>query len=282
MKWMPKFKETFYYVDSVFVVNEKEWENSILDEVRREKGNCFQTREKAEIAAQLVKETVLDLHKEQTVTDCNQLPKLTVEVFDRPDCPKWAMYAAVTPHGSLLFFAEKPIIVKNENNFEKWNTDKNWYYGGMGYFDTSDWQNSLIERPAKLPDWCKVGEWVWINGRPDRLYYNGYGKITQVEPYIDVLMGTDDNAPNTSISLDSLSPARLRPYNAEEIKSLVGKVLSGNTFKFCALVLYTDGKSNRIETLHSDYCAEELAQSYNIDGEPCGVLEHLENGKWVE
>jgi hypothetical protein len=64
-----------------------------------------------------------------------QLPKLTVEVFDRPDCPEWANYASVNKNGRVIFFEDK--------NSPGVKAD-------IGFFDTSDWQNSLIERPKKL------------------------------------------------------------------------------------------------------------------------------------
>lgn len=224
------------------------------------------------------------VNEEQTVTDCNQLPKLTAEVFDRPDCPEWAMYAAV--HNEKLFFTDQKPEINEHGLFVSANdAARIEKILAIPFKSSEHYLSQVIKRPAKkseLPDWCKVGEWVWINGRPDRLYYNGYGKITQVEPYIDVLMGTDDNAPNTSISLDSLSPARLRPYNAEEMKSLVGKIICGNDTNFRAMIVYADGVSGVVETIHYDYDAEELAQSYTIDGKPCGKLEHLENGEWVE
>ena len=63
---------------------------------------------------------------------------------------------------------------------------------------------------------------------------------------------------------------------------LVGKVLCGNDTNFRAFILYADCSLDKIETLHYDYDAEELARDYTIDGQPAGVLEHLENGEWVK
>jgi hypothetical protein len=275
-RWKPENGERYFCVDFGYfgIVSDHCWGIlPICDSKFYEVGNVFKTKAEAQAAAEKVKALMLGLHGEQTVTDCNQLPKLTVEVFDRPDCPKWAMYAAVTPHGSLLFFAEKPIIVKNENNFEKWNTDKNWYYGGMGYFDTSDWQNSLIERPikeTKLPDWCKVGEWVYDKA------INRYSQVAAE----DITEGFQEVC--KYISKGEIVPARLRPYNADEMLELVGKVICGNDTDFRAMIVYADGGTNRVETIHYDYDAEELARCYNIDGKPCGVLEHLKNGEWVK
>lgn len=75
------------------------------------------------------------------------LPKLTVDIFNRPDCPKWAKWAAVDADGVLCLYSEKPIISGNT-----W-TGKDEAACFNFHFDASDWQNSLIERPAAdLPE----------------------------------------------------------------------------------------------------------------------------------
>jgi hypothetical protein len=78
--------------------------------------------------------------------------------------------------------------------------------------------------------------------------------------------------------------ARLRPYNEEEMKALVGKVLPSNSSStpFSFLVVYAEGDGSFIESYRFKYTAEELKDHFSIDGQPCGVLEHLENGEWVK
>ena len=72
-----------------------------------------------------------------------KLPKLTTDVFNRPDCPEWAKWAAVDKSGECYVFGDKPA-----RNCLKWL----WSFaGGCKYiddYDQSDWQNSLIERPV--------------------------------------------------------------------------------------------------------------------------------------
>ena len=46
--------------------------------------------------------------KDEPTTKSSQLPKLTAEVFDRPDCPEWARYAVINHNGRLSFFGDKP------------------------------------------------------------------------------------------------------------------------------------------------------------------------------
>lgn len=70
-------------------------------------------------------------------------PKLTVDIFDRPDCPEWAQWAAVDKSGECYVYSGMPI-----RRYHAWRfLFGECYY--VGRRDASDWQNSLIERPAK-------------------------------------------------------------------------------------------------------------------------------------
>ena len=72
-----------------------------------------------------------------------ELQKLTTNIFSRPDCPEWARWAAVDANGSGHVFDGKP-----DRGLLYW---RGYYVNGtyIGMYDASDWQNSLIERPAK-------------------------------------------------------------------------------------------------------------------------------------
>lgn len=208
---------------------------------------------------------------DETATNCNQFPKLTTEVFNRPDCPEWAKYAAVSKFGCLTFFEEKPVL--GNNSFLP--LDKNYttklYRNEPGRWDASDWQNSLIERPAKLPDWCKVGEWVYIHK------IRAYVRVAKTEGYLLF------NNAGHHVPYDDCKQARLRPYNAEEMRALMGKVIkkgpsmhivTGFENVFCnECMVHVNGCL---------YSANDLLRQFHIGNAPCGVLEHLENGEWVK
>ena len=70
------------------------------------------------------------------------LPKLTADIFNRPDCQKWARYAAVDEGGWVYVYSDKPNIAAR-------NWDAQLYSKatliGINY-DSSDWANSLVER----------------------------------------------------------------------------------------------------------------------------------------
>lgn len=211
----------------------------------------------------------------ETVAESNQLPKLTAEVFGRPDCPEWAKWVAVDLDGSAYFYGKKP-----SHTAAKWHpvTARECKWIDRLVFDPTDWQNSLIERPARLPKWCKVGGYGYA-------YDSGYfkiieiidgGKNLKVEWIKEGVQGTVFGC-----NIKCKKQSRLRPYNDIEMRGLVGKVICTCEGKAFMVIAYADGEVSFGEVLHT---AEDLVfDMYKFqDGSPCGKLEHLENGEWVE
>lgn len=271
-RWIPKHGELYYYISTTrTVIPEKfnKYDAGII--ARCFFGNCFRTAVEAESAAKKFKAFLLSFYEDQPVTNSNQLPKLTAEVFDRPDCPEWAQYAAVDVQGLAYWYHHSPVADERIGVWKVWGTDRQL----IGFFDSSDWQNSIVERPAKkpeLPEWCKVGEWVYLSNEK-------YDKIESIDGFgINLASGSIIN--KKYIHEDAVS-ARLRPYNAHELKALVGKVIEFDTF--AQLVLMYDGKDNAILAGDGDWISEStLLKDYTINNKPAGVLEHLENGEWVK
>lgn len=215
--------------------------------------------------------------KEEPTTNSSQLPKLTAEVFDRPDCPAWAMYAAVDEDGETTFFDKMPYpATKTCGCFLR----DCQYETIPSKFDSSDWQNSLIERPAKpLPDWCKVGEW---------------GYDTAVECYFEIVGITHFNVDVAYIGKawrynigrdifdDNYRPTHLRAFNNKEMEALVGKVLKRNTGLY--LVTAYENRQNQVKIEGGWRDADALMRIWTWPtGAPCGVREHLNDaGEWVE
>lgn len=273
----PEDNQKYYFVSNMLTVSENTYiMDCEVDRLRYENGNCFFTAAEAKAAAEKVKALLLSLHEpatdcSQSVTDCNQLPKLTAEVFDRPDCPEWARYAAVDA-ACLAYWYQYPPIA--DERVGAWEYSKNKRQLIDQYFNRSDWQNSLIERPKKKPDWCKVGEWVWTTT------YNAYFKVDEFNGlFID---GEDLDGSSYSVTLENAVPARLRPYNAKEMKALVGKILADKDGNMNIV----EGWSADIEKVRFDhlyYSAVKLLNNFTIDGKPCGVFEHRNDaGEWVE
>jgi hypothetical protein len=280
-RWEPKRRELYYFISESLVAEVDCNEHTFTDKERIYCANCFRTEEEAEAAAEKVKALLLSLHNTtqvttQVTTQDEALPKLTAEVFNRPDCPEWAKWAAVDMSGVAFFYENKPIFT---------GTCYQSIIGGTKIIDSSiKWditncQNILIECPVKLPDWCKVGGYGYD-------YASGYFKIVEiidcecnlkVEWVKEGVQGTVFGC-----NLKCKKQARLRPYNAEEMRGLVGKVLC-DTDGNMELVTGWSVDINIVRICQIHYSAERLLNNkFTIDGKPCGVLEHLENEEWVE
>ena len=132
----------------------------------------------------------------------------------------------------------------------------------------------------KLPEWCKVGEWCYYDCDDTESHY--YVKITDRGEDGDYIKGicADGGEFYADYCFEFLKQARLRPYNAEEMKELVGKVVCTREGKTFLVLSYSD---NTVFFGDFSHTPEDLILDiYKFpDGSPCGCLEHLENGEWV-
>lgn len=128
--------------------------------------------------------------------------------------------------------------------------------------------NQLATNCSQLPDWFKVGEWVYV---PE---IKEYCKITDTQG--DTLI--DEHGDH--LPYQDCVQAHLRPYNVEEMRALVGKVLEWD----CNLELVTKYNDEYVEVFVDGLWADAkflMNNGYTIDGYPCGVFEYLENGEWT-
>ena len=305
-RWKPEYGEYYYYSFATGAINKTVCINDPTDIILLERGNCFKTKEAAEAAAEKVKALLLSLQGngetlqadiQGMVKDTCQamdkgrenvakatcsfgnLPKLTTDVFDRPDCPKWAKWAAVDESGRAYWYASLP-----KNEIYSLTRQCVWHNGSKnfeiipGKFDASKWERSLIERPVTLPDWCKVGEWGYDT--EEACYF----EIVGVTPFnVDVAYTGKEWRYNIGRGVfdDNYKPARLRSYNSEEMQLLVGKVIKHNKSGDRELVLSFHADDNSVETKSWLMWGHTLLSYYTINGSRCGVFEHLDNGEWV-
>lgn len=220
-----------------------------------------------------------------------ELPKLTAEVFDREDCPEWAICAFVGKSGNAFYSSTSNVSITDEGFYWEGSTLKNEasFLQIGGKWDASDWQNSLIERPEKttLPDWCKVGEWVWLDPEKDPLSI-GYMKIEAIDRQtLRLRTGSVD------LSTEAIKQARIRPWTFEEapavlkVKDLTGVAalayLSPFGEKYIIAYHYPD-EYEKMPLGKTTFTFSAFADIFTqIDGSPCGILEHLNDaGEWVE
>lgn len=143
------------------------------------------------------------------------------------------------------------------------------------------------EQPAKdcnqLPEWCKVGA-IGFNDEYFKIIKinDKYCTVRYLDPHIQ-----DEDGNIGDIPFDSLTrchEARLRPYNTDEMKALVGKIVEHENGRYLvtACTSFQNGCC-QVRLIDQFYSAEVLfEEKFYIDNSPCGVLEHLEDGEWVE
>lgn len=112
-----------------------------------------------------------------------KLPKLTVDIFDRPDCPEWAQWAAVDECGDAYVYDTKPV-----KQSEDWHTDEGGDFIG-------EYDKSSLSKFGELLDKRKKSGWknpapVYDDVKAPSYYVNTpFGlevrKITEhYDPYI--------------------------------------------------------------------------------------------------
>ena len=219
------------------------WNNDNQDIKFVLNGNCFRTVEEARSAAEKVKALLLSLHYNGTSTANSETLKGTFT-----EC--------------LKKFAEHHADVILQKARER---------------RLSEQYNNAPEG-TKLPDWCKVGEWVYCTKT------NNYGKILSVDKEeVNICIPPDGTfSAKTNMMLKYGRTARLRSYNAEEMKALVGKVIERHSSAYLVISYAHDDLGTTVYIEGKYLSADNLLRDFTINNAPCGVLEHLENGEWVE
>lgn len=130
-----------------------------------------------------------------------------------------------------------------------------------------------------LPDWCKVGAWC----RTER---TGYFTITEIEGG-SCICGKSPNGEGQTVLNEKISEARLRPWTKEEAPEILKVRRIKEKDYFDVLTIDVDNgheyafeyfSQARQERFGFTWAAEVMEQ---LDGSPCGVLEHREGEGWV-
>lgn len=211
---------------------------------------------------------------ENTLTTTSiKLPNKLTRVFEFDNCPEWALYAAIQKDGNMVLFAKKPELSVMFNSLQWWTVNSRF----MTYakkLDTSWWKHSLVKRYPELPDWCTCGEWVYTCNADYRKVESIIDGIVHLSGGLNIPVGDIHN---------ELVCARLRPFNSDEMKEMVGKIIDINQHKLIVHRFDVSKKTLQIGN-YIDVRANDLLEreEWHINGKPCGVFEHLENGEWVQ
>lgn len=151
---------------------------------------------------------------------------------------------------------------------------------------TCHWRRVEDQKP-KLPEWCKVGAWVWFSGAKDIGYEPGYLKITDVgyNGMENVIDAEGDGI--ISMPLSVVKEARLRPWTYKEA---IGKTVfwkfDNSKKEIASMIDRADDEGNVYVFGYGELKAKKLMMEERFsqsDGLPCGVLEHKnDQGEWVK
>lgn len=259
-KW-PQRGDLYWYINWPYGteyslrVKNKIYNGVGVDESRKQVGNCYRT----ELEARQAISWILDVLKASS--PCNTFPKLTATIFNRTDCPDWCN-AAVVSSGGIAYWVD--------GDFEKRHKE----ITGLR-FDASDWQHSLIRRPAReLPDWCKVGAWVYNQ----RGYY--FCKIIEIakdkKSFTVAQPGKNYSVSSGDLNydFDKWKPACLRPWTFEDAPLMCKVRDVKNEQEEAVLSLCPSGyyRVGAYSSGRSSFSAV-LRKYEQLDGSPCGVLE---------
>lgn len=144
-----------------------------------------------------------------------------------------------------------------------------------------DWHEVKAETTTKssqLPEWvkeCAVG----YDNEQQR-----YFEVTNVdEKWVDIEYLDDGIGATCSYAdIQKCSEAVKRPFNDKEMKNLPSAFAITFDGDISMITDY-DYFTKKVRLCGEWFCAEELMVStWRIYNKPCYVLEHLENGEWVE
>ena len=154
-------------------------------------------------------------------------------------------------------------------------------------FRTPKWERVPDESEQKsettLPDWCKVGEWVYS------IPAQKYDKIIAIQDFR--IVTREMKYTECYINDGNVVQARFRPWTFEEAPAVL-KVkdphglalayLSPFGGKYIIAYHHPD-EYEKIKLGEVTFTFSAFADIFTqVDGKPCGKFEHLEDGEWVE
>lgn len=191
--------------------------------------------------------------------------KLTAEVFSMKECPYWAKYAAVDANGLAYWYDAVPC---RSTSGLRWNNGgqramKICYAGEVAtpLFDATDWEHSLIKRPAAVPKWFKPGVLAYNNDTHS--FFHVTDSTEYCENYLE---------------------AKVRPFSDDELERKLGQCVLGPKNSRLLVTGFRpkgdiSGKSE-ICVLCGWLTAEELL---TYGSRPQGINQyHSKEGAWID
>lgn len=150
----------------------------------------------------------------------------------------------------------------------------------IAYLDAEADDNTNTNKDVDtFPEWCQPGCFVYDERCPAGSRYQKVVEISEKHPGLCVL--EHDYISAQDINKDVFQ-ARVRELTSVELYKLVGKVITFDNGDKGLCTFYEVGPA-LITIGDTFYCAEDLIEKgCTVDGKPCKVFEHFENGEWVK
>lgn len=146
-----------------------------------------------------------------------------------------------------------------------------------------NWRRVGDQKP-ELPEWFKVGSWVWHGPVDGIAFEQPYFKIERTVGELAYGKSHNNGIP---VHYTYLKPARLRPWTYKEA---IGKTVfwkfDNSKKEIASMIDRADDEGNVYVVGYGELKAKKLMMEERFsqsDGSPCGVLEHKnEEGEWVK
>lgn len=200
--------------------------------------------------------------------DDTKAPKLTSAVFDLPNCPDWARYAAVDSDNVAYWYEHAPIATGGE-----------WFEGGgscqeIGMYDGSNWFRSVLVRPSNgptLPEWCMLGSYVYSKEQ------DKYAIITDIvgdaeDIYLCNSMSEVYPIIKKSFFLKQWKYVNVVPYEWFDIRNLVGTTIRSKDVTATVMGYDHEKKAVLVNNVWMKPHDLILHGFFREDGKPCGSI----------
>lgn len=196
-------------------------------------------------------------------------PELTSAVFDLPNCPDWARYAAVDSTGVAFWYEKVPSAV-----MDRWLEISGRYQVIDGIYHCSDWSKSVIVRPAntvRLPYWCHQGSYVYAKAK------DKYAIITDIvgvseDIYLCNSMSEVSPSIDKSSFLKNWEYVIVVPYEWFDIRNLVGTTIRSKDVIATVMGYDHEKKAVLVNNVWMKPCELILHGFFKEDGKPCGSI----------
>ena len=202
------------------------------------------------------------------------------DLFNRPDIPNWAKYAAVQPDGHIIVYSSHP----------RWDSDQDYWvptnYGGsykvLNVLTDADVGTLLEKQETKLSESIKPGDWLLDTSHSDDdRHYWQVKSIDKDTGHIRIcrygIDGYRHHDYSPSHFYDSkYKPVKVNPVPAYEAHNLVGNIVRDRNKNVSMITDWCEEQGKLYMNMHA-VTLDELTNWWLSD-RPCGFVQTEDDG----